>query len=199
MPPVSKIKLDQLSLTILSIDHYQSIPHSSFDQLSTQFGGPNFKVPVLRVFGTLNTGQKACLHVHQVYPYFYIPYDGDVNHVHEFIQVLGKSINVAIGTLLKSKNKIQAVMAIILVRGIDFYGFHSKYSYFLKIYLLNPNLMTKIVQLLESGTIMATKFKVFDAHIPYTLQFLVDYNLYGMDTIDLSFFKFRLPFMGKKF
>ena len=36
------------------------------------------KVPVIRVYGCTPGGQKICLHVHQVYPYFYVRYDDDL-------------------------------------------------------------------------------------------------------------------------
>ena len=32
------------------------------------------KVPVLRVYGSSSLGQKCCLHIHQVYPYFFVEY-----------------------------------------------------------------------------------------------------------------------------
>ena len=40
------------------------------------------KVPVLRIYGESSVGKKTCLHVHQVYPYFFIEYAGkmDPNH-----------------------------------------------------------------------------------------------------------------------
>lgn len=37
------------------------------------------KVPVIRVFGTSSFGSRCCLHIHQVYPYFYIDYLGSLN------------------------------------------------------------------------------------------------------------------------
>jgi len=37
------------------------------------------RVPVLRIYGTSSTGAKACVHVHQVYPYFYIEYAGPLD------------------------------------------------------------------------------------------------------------------------
>lgn len=37
------------------------------------------RVPVLRIYGTSSTGAKACVHVHQVYPYFYIEYAGSLD------------------------------------------------------------------------------------------------------------------------
>lgn len=36
------------------------------------------RVPVLRIYGESSVGKKACLHVHQVYPYFFVEYDGQV-------------------------------------------------------------------------------------------------------------------------
>ena len=37
------------------------------------------KVPVIRIYGLSSTGQRACLHVHQVYPYFFVNYHGSLN------------------------------------------------------------------------------------------------------------------------
>lgn len=37
------------------------------------------KVPVIRIYGLSSTGQRACLHVHQVYPYFFVNYYGSLN------------------------------------------------------------------------------------------------------------------------
>jgi len=37
------------------------------------------RAPVLRIYGTSSTGAKACVHIHQVYPYFYIEYAGSLD------------------------------------------------------------------------------------------------------------------------
>jgi DNA polymerase zeta len=34
------------------------------------------RVPVLRIYGPSSTGKKACVYVHQVYPYFFVEYSG---------------------------------------------------------------------------------------------------------------------------
>jgi hypothetical protein len=35
-------------------------------------------VPVVRVFGATPGGQRACLHIHGAFPYFYVAYDDDL-------------------------------------------------------------------------------------------------------------------------
>lgn len=65
-----------------NIDHYQSIP-TRFDPLlrsnvkaSELHKEP--KVPVIRVFGATETGQKVCAHIHGAFPYLYIEYTGSL-------------------------------------------------------------------------------------------------------------------------
>ncbi|KAG0037270.1 DNA polymerase zeta [Podila clonocystis] len=82
--------------------------------------------------------------------------------------------------------KSQYVAAITPVKGIPFYGYYVGYSYFLKIYLFNPDFESRIVELMRSGAIMATHFQPFEAHVPYKLQFFIDYNLYGMGWLELE-------------
>jgi hypothetical protein len=41
---------------------------------------------------------------------------------------------------------------------------------------------------MESGSVMDTKFQIYESHLPFLLQFLVDYNLYGMENINLDFY-----------
>ena len=33
---------------------------------------------MLRIFGETPGGQKACLHIHRLFPYLYVPYDDDL-------------------------------------------------------------------------------------------------------------------------
>jgi DNA polymerase zeta len=37
------------------------------------------RVPVIRIYGASSTGMKACVHVHQVYPYFFVEYGGKLS------------------------------------------------------------------------------------------------------------------------
>lgn len=64
------------------VDHYQAIPTPYDPQLrrdvraSQRHNEP--KVPVIRVFGSTETGQKVCAHIHGAFPYLYIEYAGSL-------------------------------------------------------------------------------------------------------------------------
>lgn len=80
----------------------------------------------------------------------------------------------------------QFIRAILLVKGVHFYGFHSAYSPFLKVHLVDPSFVNRAVTLLQSGTIMKTRFRVYESHLSFILQFLCDFGLYGCGWIDLA-------------
>lgn len=46
-------------------------------------------------------------------------------------------------------------------------------------------------ELLQGGAVMNKSFQPHEAHIPYLLQLFIDYNLYGMNMINLAAVKFR--------
>ncbi|KAI9336765.1 ribonuclease H-like domain-containing protein [Obelidium mucronatum] len=187
---------------IISLDSVQVAPNAQTDVTHSAFAFPPirlYRVPVIRVFAATPAGQKACIHIHQVFPYFYIGYEGslDTQAVYRFIYQLGRSINHALALSLKvdpdNLQRTQYIPAILLVKGIPFYGFHSKYSYFLKIHLVDPGLQTRVVELLSKGVVMGKRFQTYESHIPYLPQFMIDHNLLGMDYLDVSDLKFRRP------
>ena len=64
------------------IDYYHALPTSFDPDVPTNFDSKqtDFKprVPVLRVFGATETGQKVCAHIHGAFPYLYVRYDGSL-------------------------------------------------------------------------------------------------------------------------
>ena len=71
--------MDPFRVRLNCIDHYQATPTEFDPQL---FGGngasqqkPASKVPVIRVFGATETGQRVCAHIHGAFPYLYIEYN----------------------------------------------------------------------------------------------------------------------------
>jgi DNA polymerase zeta len=37
-----------------------------------------YRVPIIRIYGPTSLGSKACVHIHQVYPYFLVDYPGNL-------------------------------------------------------------------------------------------------------------------------
>jgi DNA polymerase zeta len=61
--------LKTFAVRLNNVDHYLASP-GPLDNSTLP------RVPVIRIFGGGSTGEKACVHVHQVYPYFYVEYLG---------------------------------------------------------------------------------------------------------------------------
>ncbi|CAG0914828.1 unnamed protein product [Notodromas monacha] len=154
-------------------------------------GGEVKRVPVIRIFGSTPVGQKVCLHIHGVLPYLHVPYD-DCTRAKEvcvpFAASLNKALNASMGNADSTNQHIHLVE---LVYGTPFYGYHDESCLFLRVVYYNPALLNRISQLLLNGAVLGKPFQPHDAHIPFILQFFIDYNLYGMNQIRLSSVRYR--------
>ncbi|KAI5801709.1 hypothetical protein DFH27DRAFT_557681 [Peziza echinospora] len=179
-----------------NIDSYQSVP-TSLDPLlpSVRPGEYPRSVPVIRVFGATETGQKVCAHIHGVFPYLYVEYTGSLipDEVDVYIRRLHAGIDRAMAVAYKSQRREFYVARITLCKGVPFYGYHVGYKFYLKIYLLNPGRMTRLADLLRGGAVGKQFFQPYEAHIPYILGFMIDFNLYGCGFIDCGKVRFRTP------
>ncbi|XP_077293942.1 DNA polymerase zeta catalytic subunit [Arctopsyche grandis] len=180
------------ALRIITVDYYLSSPIPELDVPISEFRGSDVKqVPILRIFGSTSNGKKSCMHVHGVFPYLYIPCE-DVTPEPKQTYQIANSIDKAINISLKQSNSSnQHVYKVILVKGIPFYGFHSKHHQFYKIFFYNPSFIKRTADLLQSGAIMGLSYQPHEAHINYIMQFFIDFNLYGMSFINLEYVKFR--------
>lgn len=61
-----------------------------------------------------------------------------------------------------------------------FYGYHQNEHRFLKIYFYNPLFIRRAANLLQNGAILNKIHQPHESHLPYLLQFFIDFNLYGM-------------------
>lgn len=59
--------------------------------------------------------------------------------------------------------------------------------------MFNPRFVRRAANLLQNGAILNKNFHPHEAHVPYVLQFMIDYNLYGMSFIHIpsEIVKFR--------
>lgn len=152
------------------------------------------KVPILRAFGPTPAGQKTCLHLHGVFPYIYVPLPAQdtpsqsSGYAYRLANSLDKALNLSMGMM---ESKQQHIYKIQEVSGVPFYGYHPRAHTFLKIFFYNPLLVKRAGDLLQNGAVMGLKIQPHESHVPYTLQFMMDYNLQGMNFIHLAHVKFR--------
>ncbi|XP_053161604.1 DNA polymerase zeta catalytic subunit isoform X1 [Hemicordylus capensis] len=181
------------SVRVVTADYYMSSPLPGLDPCQSHFReAPVKKVPVVRVFGATPSGQKTCLHLHGIFPYLYVPYDGYGQQPEHYLRHLAFSIDRALNVALGNpSSSVQHVFKVLLVYGMPFYGYHEKERQFMKIYLYNPAMVKRVCELLQGGAIMNKIHQPHEAHIPYLLQLFIDYNLYGMNLINLAAVKFR--------
>lgn len=74
--------MDTFRVRLNCIDHYQATPTELDPLLWGETGRSSQKtapqVPIIRVFGATETGQKVCAHIHGAFPYLYLEYDGSL-------------------------------------------------------------------------------------------------------------------------
>ncbi|KAF8760940.1 DNA polymerase [Rhizoctonia solani] len=164
--------MDTLKVQITNID-WSLVRSGTLD--NTRFS----RCPVIRIFGISSTGKKACVHIHQVYPYFYVPYDGSMapEEVGRYIRSLTQALNRAIAISLK-RNPLDAkyVRAVILVKGVI---------------MADPGLVQRAATVLRSGAVMRQKIQTYETHISYLMQFMCDFGLYGCGSLEFSRYYLR--------
>jgi DNA polymerase zeta len=116
--------------------------------------------------------------------------------VKRYIHRLHLSIDHALAVSYRRKTddvKSVFVAHIALVKGVPFYGYHVGYSFYLKVYMLNPLYMTRLADLLRQGTIMRKSIQPYESHLQYLAQWMCDFNLYGCAYIECKAVMFRSP------
>jgi DNA polymerase zeta len=75
--------MDTFRFRLNCIDHYQATPTELDPRLRHGSEFPQRQnapsVPVIRVFGATETGQKVCAHIHGALPYLFLEYDGTLD------------------------------------------------------------------------------------------------------------------------
>ncbi|XP_046848551.1 DNA polymerase zeta catalytic subunit-like isoform X1 [Xenia sp. Carnegie-2017] len=159
------------SVRIVDADFYVGKPIDGLDILFSKFREANVNgVPVLRIFCSTPGGQKTCVHIHQVFPYLYIPYDGTKptdKYLKQFTTSVDFAVQVAFG---RTSSSMKYVHKTEIVKKIPFYGYHENEEEFIKMELYNPRIIPKLVDLLQNGAILNKSFQPHEAHVPYILQ-----------------------------
>ncbi|CAR28601.1 hypothetical protein ZYGR_0S02350 [Zygosaccharomyces rouxii] len=207
---ISPVNPDWMHLQLNDYDFYTTRPSS----LDTAHGNSlpmnqYSSVPVIRIYGCLPSGHQAVCHVHGIFPYIFIGYDGkkqdsstDMNHrcakLHRLLEskcqeFAGKNEKVPSGQPLGALSYIANVS---VVKAVPFYGFHVGWSLFYKISLLNPGLVNKFSDWIRDGKMFGKRVESYETHLPYLLQFSVDFNLFGCSWMDFNQCYFREPLLN---
>ena len=237
-PPPLPPTEEPFTVRIVSLDYYLAPPIQALDPTWSELEGTGVhRVPVIRIFGSTPLGQKTCLHVHGVLPYFYIPFDVTDHHgsdedVPAYVCRLATALNAALGfssstaaaaarqgtvddgaapgpapaplpapptNQQQQQNQeqlhrhCQRVFGVTLVKGTPFYGYRHEERLWIKIIMYNPRDVGKAAALLLAGAVMGRKFQPHESHVPYLLQFKIDFNLHGMGYMTSSTARFRSP------
>lgn len=184
------------SIRIVECDFYSASPAVGYDHVYSDFRIRAIsKVPVIRIFGVTPTGQKACVHVHGVYPYLYIPYWQSGIPSSSELRGFAQSIDLSVHRSLQRHGTTPSmvVASISALEKTSFYGYHHRASVFLKVELFNPWILQRVSDLLKDGAVDGHSHQPFESHIPYMLQFFTDFNLQGMNLVHASSATFRSP------
>ena len=89
------------SMRIVDADIYLAKPIHDIDICFSKFRqADTYRVPIVRIFGATPAGQKTCLHVHQLFPYLYVPIakkEASEKFAKQFAMSLDYAIQIASG------------------------------------------------------------------------------------------------------
>uniref|UniRef100_K3WHC9 DNA polymerase n=1 Tax=Globisporangium ultimum (strain ATCC 200006 / CBS 805.95 / DAOM BR144) TaxID=431595 RepID=K3WHC9_GLOUD len=205
---------EELCMEVVNVDHYMAAPLPPH-AIPVLPSAPCYlmarEVPVVRIFGATPAGQKALLHIHGIFPYFYFRVENDsvFDNADELRRLLPQiALELEKANDIKqqqnangarnSANRTKIVAKLLIVQGTPFYGYHPSPRLFVQIFLYNPRLVSTVVQILESGCIAERPFQTYESHVPFLLQVFADYNIEGMNNVHMSNVKFRAPVPTKQ-
>uniref|UniRef100_A0A915PKT3 DNA polymerase n=1 Tax=Setaria digitata TaxID=48799 RepID=A0A915PKT3_9BILA len=172
----------------VTCDYYLEKPNG----FNRQYLHTTAKVPIIRMFGILETGQKCCVHVHGVFPYMIIRTGAQFTP--EFASLLRNKIGAIISNC-NSRLKFNADLAIYDIRSItarSLYGYYKNDENFVQILCYSPVQLKILADALQKEARRNSIFQVYESHVPYILQFFIDHSICGMDLVNFSCVKFRV-------
>lgn len=171
------------------------------------------------------TGVNVLIHLHNCLPYVYVNcYENEewvrkcvnikrvVRYIEEslynsFKKSRTKDDEDEIIDISKPSPRRRFVGKVSVCKGTPVYGYHVGYQLFYKISLLSPLYKTRLSNLLQSNEVNIHNFlcgkdkqtqnRVYEAHLPFTMQVFADYNLFACGWMNIKNFYFRCPVLSE--
>lgn len=130
----------RFAVRIVDIDFEITKPNAELDPLYSPLTGKRLsRVPVVRIFGSTPRGQKACLHVHGAFRYFFVPHVGQAHSdesLRRFLKHLAEELDdeLAVHAAMSNSHREAApeyantawVYDMSIVHLTPFYGYHEE-------------------------------------------------------------------------
>ena len=162
------------ALRLVQIDVVLEKPQQGLDHTHSALTGQQLaRVPVIRIFGSTPRGQTACLHVHGVFRYLLVPFDGDPPAdeatLRTQLRSLAKDVNDVLANgpgALGGGPARERIFDMELVYRTPFYGYHAEPRPFVHITMVQPSDVEEAAAVFQQGCLAARgPMQPFEAHI----------------------------------
>ncbi|KAF4671222.1 DNA polymerase zeta catalytic subunit [Perkinsus chesapeaki] len=176
-------------MKLYHLDWYLAEPHSGLGDASVSgiTGKRSVVCPVIRLYGHVVAGEavsrvQCCVHVHGYHPKVLLDSEGFPDNFTE------RQLGDGLDRLMNLGNQNAAsVVDVRRVRRTDIYGYHEVEQEIFEVRYANPSESYKLAHAYKS---LCARYgrngKIFELHIPYTLQFVSECGLAAGATIRIE-------------
>ncbi|KAI1720058.1 DNA polymerase family B domain-containing protein [Ditylenchus destructor] len=171
-------------------EYYLEPPNKFSEQKYGSSTYNNYPVSVIRIFGITDRGAKCCVHVHGVLPY--IVFRSRSRLTADLEDFLKNIIHDVICKANESKARSfsfsldGAVYTMYDEKARSIYGFHEAEEYFVRVVFRDPKVAKLCGHAFQTEALHTEFLQPYNAHIPFILQFFIDFSIFGMDYLYLS-------------
>ena len=177
--------MDVVPVSFLLHDSYMAVSDRLDNAISAISGKRASQVSVVRLFGSSSDDTSCCVNVHGYFPRLYI----------DTVPGMNPESLCALLDLKLSTGDAPLVYNITCHERINFYGYHLGSISVFCIEIFSPSDLPRLADYCTANftTSTGSPVAVYEVHIPYLLNFLIDYGIQGVTPFFLDASKITLP------